>query len=159
MTKDTKPEIRHIVRIANTDVDGHKQLGQALLKIKGVSFMFANAVCAAANLDKHKKAGELSEAQSGKLSDIIANPLSNNIPPWLLNRRKDAETGEDKHVLAGDLDFVKSNDIKSMKKTKSYKGLRHQWGLTVRGQRTKSNFRRNKGRVSLGVQRKKAGKK
>jgi len=41
-----------------------------------------------------------------------------------------------------------------MKKTKSYKGLRHQWGLPVRGQRTKANFRKNKGKSSLGVQKK-----
>ncbi len=43
-----------------------------------------------------------------------------------------------------------------MKKIKSYKGVRHMFGLTVRGQRTRSNFRKNKGKVRLGVTRKKA---
>ena len=146
---------RHIVRVANTDLDGKKQLHHALLKIKGVGFIFSNAVCAVAGLDKHMKTGNLTEAQASKLTEVITNPLSNKIPKWLLNRRKDSETGDDIHIITGDLDFIQSNDVKYMKKTKSYKGLRHQWKLPVRGQRTKSNFRKNKGKVSLGVQRKK----
>ena len=39
------------------------------------------------------------------------------------------------------------NDVKREQKTKSYRGLRHAIGLPVRGQRTKSNFRRNKGKA------------
>jgi len=35
-----------------------------------------------------------------------------------------------------------------MRKIKTYKGLRHAVGLPVRGQRTGSNFRRNKTRGS-----------
>jgi small subunit ribosomal protein S13 len=42
-----------------------------------------------------------------------------------------------------------------MKKIRSYKGVRHMLGQPVRGQKTKSNFRKNKGSASLGVQRKK----
>ena len=45
-----------------------------------------------------------------------------------------------------------------MKKVKSYKGVRHSAGLTVRGQKTKSNFRRNKGKLSLGVKKKQGAK-
>jgi small subunit ribosomal protein S13 len=40
-----------------------------------------------------------------------------------------------------------------MKKMKSYRGVRHIFNLPVRGQRTKSNFRKNKGKVT-GVKRK-----
>jgi small subunit ribosomal protein S13 len=61
-------------------------------------------------------------------------------------RRLDYETGEDNHLLGAELALEKDNDLKSMKKSRQYKGLRHQWGLTVRGQRTKSNFRKNKGK-------------
>jgi len=74
----------------------------------------------------------------------------------MLNRRKDYEDGTDKHIILGDLKFTKDNDIKRMKKIKSNKGYRHAWGLPVRGQRTKSNFRKNKGKVT-GV-KKKSGK-
>jgi small subunit ribosomal protein S13 len=73
----------------------------------------------------------------------------------MLNRRKDYETGEDIHLLSSDLAFTQDNDIKMMKKMKSYKGMRHARGLTVRGQKTRANFRRNKGKVA-GVQKKKA---
>ena len=45
-----------------------------------------------------------------------------------------------------------------MKKIRSYRGVRHGIGLPVRGQRTKSNFRKNKGKVSLGVAKKAAAK-
>lgn len=152
-------ELKHLVRVANTDLNGHKQLKQSLLKIKGVGFMLANAICEVSGIDKYMKTGYLTDEQAEKLSEIVKNPLSHKIPPWMLNRRKDPETGENKHLLMGDLDFVQGNDIKFMKKTKSYKGLRHQWGLPVRGQKTKSNFRRNKGKVSLGVQRKKTSQK
>ena len=55
------------------------------------------------------------------------------------------------------LSFTQDNDIKMMKKIKSYKGVRHILGQPVRGQRTKSNFRKNKGKV-LGVKRKEGTK-
>ena len=82
------------------------------------------------------------------------NPKKFNIPLWLLNRRKDPETNEDKHLITDDIRFVQENDVKILKKIKSYKGVRHMHGLPTRGQRTKSNFRRNKGNV-IGVKRKK----
>ena len=53
--------------------------------------------------------------------------------------------------------FTQDNDIKMMKKMRSYKGIRHSLGLPVRGQRTKSNFRKNKGKV-LGVRKKEGAK-
>ncbi|RJQ17618.1 30S ribosomal protein S13 [Candidatus Woesearchaeota archaeon] len=155
MEKQENKDFRHLVRVVNTDLDGNKPIFHALQKIKGVSFMYANAVCTVAKIDKTAKTGNLSEQQVALLDTVLRNPLQYKIPLWMLNRRNDYETGETKHLLTGDLDFTKSNDIKRMKKIKSYKGLRHQWGLPVRGQRTKSNFRRNKGKVTLGVQKKK----
>ncbi len=72
-------------------------------------------------------------------------------PVWMLNRRKDLELGEDRHLITSDLTFTQDNDIKMLKKIRSYKGVRHILGQPVRGQRTKSNFRKNKGKVHLGV--------
>lgn len=146
-------EFKHIIRIASTDLDGKKQILYALRKIKGVDVMYANMALAAAGIEKSKKAGDLIDSEAQKLNDIILNPKKFGAPEWMLNRRKDIETGEDTHLLMADLDFSKENDIKRMKKVKSYKGLRHQWKLPVRGQRTKSNFRRTKGK-GLGVKRK-----
>lgn len=147
-------EFRHIVRIADTDLKGEKAILYAMKKIKGVDVMYANMALAIAGVDKTRKAGDLMDTEVKKIEDALKNPEKHNVPSWLLNRRKDYETGDDKHLFGASLDFENDNDIKRMKKTKTYKGLRHQWGLTVRGQRTKSNFRRNKGK-GLGVKRKK----
>lgn len=137
-------EFRHIVRIANTDLDGNRPIYHALRKIKGVSFSFANAVCSIAKVKKTEKTGNLSEKDVEQLETVIKNPSKFNIPVWMFNRRKDFETDEDLHLVASDLTFTQDNDIKILKKIKSYKGLRHQWKLPLRGQQTKSNFRKSK---------------
>lgn len=147
-------EFRHLVRIANTDLDGNKAVVYALKNIKGVSVPLANAICKVAGIDGLSKTGNLSEAQSKKLDGIVADPARAGIPSWMLNRRKDVETGEDKHLVTNQLIFTKENDIKQMRRIKSYRGVRHSLGLPVRGQRTRSNFRRNKGKVT-GVKKKK----
>lgn len=151
-------DFKHLLRVANTDLDGNKSIFYALRRIKGVGFMFANMVCSIAGIDKNKKAGTLSDAEAEKLNEIITDPLKFGAPEWMLNRRRDIETGKAKHLLSSDLDFAKQNDFKRLQKIKSYRGLRLQAGLPVRGQRTKSNFRRSKSKGkggSLGVKRKK----
>jgi len=150
--KETDPEFRYLVRIVNTDLDGNKPIYHALLKIKGVSFMFANMACALARVDKFKKTGYLSDIESQRLDEVIRSPQKYGAPVWMINRRKDYEDGEDKHILLTDIDYVRSNDIKRMQMIRSYRGARHAAGQPVRGQSTKSHFRRNKGKV-LGVKR------
>ena len=147
-------EFKHIVRIINTDLDGNKQIALALRKIKGVGLNFANSVCILSKVDKNKKTGNLTNEEVSKLEEVIKNPNKFKMPIWMLNRRKDYNEDVDKHILMSDLDFIKGNDIKRMRMIKSYRGIRHGIGLPLRGQRTKSNFRRNKGKV-MGVKRKK----
>ncbi len=154
-------DFQHFIRIANADLNGNHALERALTKIKGVGFQFARAICSTLKIDSKQKTGYMTDQTVKRIEELLKDPLKFNIPTWLLNRRKDYETGEDKHLLTSDLDFEKDNDLKRMKKIRSYKGVRHMKGLPVRGQRTKSNFRRNKGKGSLGVKRKagsKAGK-
>ena len=150
-------EFRHLVRIANTDLDGNKKIAFALRKIKGIGFQFSNILCGLADVEKNKKTGDLSDEEISKLNDVIKNPSKFNIPVWTFNRRKNYEDDSDKHLITSDLDFTKDNDLKQMKKIKCYRGIRHMFGLPVRGQRTKSNFRRNKGKVT-GVKKSKVGK-
>jgi small subunit ribosomal protein S13 len=137
-------EFKHIVRILNTDLDGSKKTVDALRKLHGVSFMYANAICVVSGVPKYGRAGELAEGDVQKLEATILN--GKGIPVWMRNRRKDYETGEDKHLLATDLDLTVDNDMKRLKKIKAYRGIRHMFKLPSRGQRTKSNFRRNKGK-------------
>jgi len=150
--KDQKPEdLRQIVRFAETNLDGAKPVRQAIRKIKGISFMFSNAV---SKVYEHsdKKLGELTESELNKLEDIILNPQKHGVPSWLYNRKFDPITGETSHLTASRLDIRKRMDIDDMKKIRSYKGIRHGLGLPVRGQRTRSSFRTNK---SVGVRKKK----
>ena len=140
-------EFNHIVRIANADIDGNRQVLLGLQKIKGVSFMIANAFCVVTKVDKTKKIGYLTPDEISKLDTIAKSKKQDKLPTWLLNRRKDYETGEDLHYFGADLTFLKETDLRREKKIKSYKGIRHMHGLPVRGQRTRSNFRPNKKKV------------
>ena len=145
-------EIRHIVRVAATELPGDKPLWLALTKIKGISFMFSNAVVKVLNLDPKKPIGSFTDEELEKIEDCIRNPDRYGIPSWLYNRRKDLFTGKDVHVSGPELELAVKQDIDFMKKIKSYRGIRHALGLKVRGQRTRSTGR--KGRT-VGVQRKK----
>ncbi|MAE43148.1 30S ribosomal protein S13 [Candidatus Woesearchaeota archaeon] len=153
-----KDDFRYFIRIANTDLDGNKQIAPALTKIKGVGFMFSNMVCNLAGIDKTSKTGYLKDEQVKKLDDVLNNPSKYDIPSWMLNTRKRYDDGKDYHILTSDLTFKIENDIKKLKKIRSYRGIRHGIGLPLRGQRTKSNFRKNKGKSSLGVKRKEGAK-
>ncbi len=148
-----KQELKYFVRIANTDLDGNKPLYHSLTKIKGINFMFSNAICSVTGIDKTKKTGYLTDDEVIKIDDIIKEPSKYKLPSWLFNRKRDPEDDISRHLIGANLTFTQDNDIKLMKKIKSYKGIRHSLGLPVRGQRTRSNFRKNKGKV-LGVRRK-----
>ncbi len=149
-------EFKHLVRIANTDLEGKKAVVYALKDIRGIGVPLAHAVCQVAGIDGMAKTGNLSESDVKKLDDIVKAPGKYGIPSWMMNRRNDLETGQDKHLITNDLIFFRENDLKLMKRIKSYKGVRHSLGQPVRGQRTRSNFRANKGKV-MGV--KTSGKK
>jgi small subunit ribosomal protein S13 len=150
-------DVKYIIRVQNTDLDGRKPLYVALTKIKGIGVMYANMVCNLSKLDRNMLAGSLNQDQVKLLDDIIENPDKYDIPEWMLNKRKDIFDGKSKHLTGGKLKFSLDTDIRLMMKTKSNRGLRHAWGLPVRGQRTKSNFRRNKGKA-VGVSKRKDAK-
>ncbi|HLD57405.1 MAG TPA: 30S ribosomal protein S13 [archaeon] len=87
------------------------------------------------------------------MEEYIKNPEKHGIPPWMLNRRLDPETGTGRHLIGSDLVFTKNMDINKLKRMKSYKGVRHGLGLPVRGQRTRSSGRTSG--KSVGVVKKK----
>jgi small subunit ribosomal protein S13 len=134
-------ETESLIRILATDIPGSKRVIAGLTRIKGVSWTFSNAVLNKLGLDKTKKIEQLSKDEIVKISEFIMKP---NLPAFLLNRKKDFDTGENKHLIGSDLDLQKEFDIKRMKKIRCYKGIRHIMGQPVRGQRTRSHFRKNK---------------
>ena len=85
-----------------------------------------------------------------KITEFLKNT---DVPKHLLNRRKDIESPEGKHLLGATLELTKEFDIKRLKKIKSYRGVRHTSGLPVRGQRTRSNFRKNRAK-GAGIKKK-----
>lgn len=142
-----------LIRILSKDIDGGLNVYVGLTKIKGISWGLSNALCKSLSLDKKRKIGSLTKEEIDKINDFLKNP---KMPLYLLNRRKDFETGENKHLLGSSLELQKEMDIGRLRKIKSYRGLRHSFGLPVRGQRTKGNFRKNR-RKSVGIKQK--GKK
>ncbi len=148
--KQTKEEER-VIRILSTDIEGKTSIYAGLAKIKGVSWSLSNAICQILKLDKKRKVGSLTEGEIKKISEFIKDP---KVPEYLLNRKKDPETGENKHLNGSDLELRNEFDLKRLKQIKSYRGIRHSAGLPVRGQRTKGNFRKNR-KKGTGIKKKK----
>jgi|SRR3989344_9075963 len=142
-------ETRRIVRVMTTDVDGNLSVERGLRKIKGVRFMFARATCIAMGIDPRRKLGDFSDPEIKSIEAFIREP---QLPAWMLNRRKDPETGMNGHVTMAGLDLKRRDDINTMRRLRTYKGIRHEMGQPVRGQRTRSSFRTHS---SVGVTKKK----
>ena len=144
-------EFQHIIRFAGTDIRGTQPVTYALTNVKGIGIKLASAIIEKSGIDPKTRIGFLSNADVEKIEDIITDPSKYGIPEWLLNRRKDMDTGKDIHLLGTDLIVQTKNDIDGMKKIRSWKGFRHSYGLKVRGQRTKSTGREGK---AMGVKKK-----
>lgn len=143
---------QHILRVMNTNIDGNRKTMFALTSIKGIGRRFSNIVCKKADVDLNKRAGELSEEEVERLITIILNPRQYKIPNWFLNRQKDIKDGKYTQVTSNNLDTKLRDDLERLKKIRAHRGLRHFWGLRVRGQHTKTTGRRGR---TVGVSKKK----
>merc|ERR1712199_105957 len=130
-------EFQHILRVLNTNIDGRHKVPFAITAIRGIGRRFANIICKKAEIEK--------------IATIINRPLQ-FIPPWMVNRTKDIKDGKTTHVCANNLDSKLRDSLERLWKIKAHRGLRHGWGLRVRGQKTCTTGR--KGRT-VGVARKK----
>ncbi|CAI8505958.1 unnamed protein product [Hanseniaspora opuntiae] len=89
----------------------------ALTYIRGVGRRYANLVCKKADVDLNKRAGELTQEELERIVRIMQSPT----------------------------EFQESklrDDLERLKKIRSHRGIRHFWGLRVRGQHTKTTGRR-----------------
>ncbi|RMZ94042.1 40S ribosomal S18 [Brachionus plicatilis] len=145
-------KFQHILRVMNTNIDGRIKVPFALTSIKGVGRRFAFLCLRKADIDTNKRAGELSEEEVDRVLTIIANPRQYKIPDWFLNRQKDVKDGKYSQVVSNGLDNKLREDFERLKKIRSHRGLRHYWGLRVRGQHTKTTGRRGR---TVGVSKKK----
>jgi small subunit ribosomal protein S13 len=137
-------EFRHIVRVAGRDLDGTKKVVPSIAEIKGVGYGFANAIAAILKLDTKIRLGQLSDKQLQQIEAALKDTSSLNLPPWMVNRRKDVDTGHNIHRLGSDLDFMIKSDVDREKNLLSWRGVRHSLGLKVRGQRTRTTGRKGR---------------
>merc|ERR1739842_143741 len=143
---------QHILRVMNTNLEGKRNTMFAITAIKGVGRRFANIALKKADIDMSKRAGEMTEEEVEKIVTIISNPRQYKIPDWFLNRQKDIKDGKYPQVMSNSLETKLREDLERMKKIRAHRGLRHYWGLRVRGQHTKTTGRRGR---TVGVSKKK----
>lgn len=128
-----------MLRIAGINIPDEKSILIALTYIYGISFTSSGKILESLKIDPSKKTKDLTEVEGNKIRDEISKKLH--------------VEGELKHE-------VKMN-VKRLKDIKCYRGSRHNKGLPVRGQRTKTNNRTVRGNVrkTMGSGRKSAAEK
>ncbi|HIE33963.1 MAG TPA: 30S ribosomal protein S13 [Candidatus Altiarchaeales archaeon] len=148
---ESKDDFRHLVRISGVVLDGNLDLVRALTKIKGVGIRVSNSLIKVLDIDPKTKVGNLTDSEIEKVEFALDN-INKYLPGWMLNRQVDPYSGENLHLIGPDLEMAVREDINLQRKLKSYRGIRHSLGLPVRGQRTRTSFRRG---ATVGVMRKK----
>lgn len=148
---DYGKDFKYIVRIVNSDLDGTKPTFIAIQGVKGVGARVADVICRRAAVDRTAKIGTLPDSKIDEMEKLISS-YSEYAPVWAVNRQHDVESGADLHIVGVDLEVMRKDDINRMKMVRSYKGVRHETGQKVRGQRTRSNGRTG---LTLGVMRQK----
>ena len=128
-----------MARIAGVNLPAQKKINASLPYIFGVGPSMAKKILTEAKIDGNKRTHELSEEEINQLKQII----------------------EKNHKVEGELRREILMNVKRLKEIGSYRGSRHSKGLTVRGQRTKTNSRTVRGntRRTMGSGRKDAGQK
>ena len=111
-----------MARIAGINIPNHQHAEIALTAIFGIGHARAQAICAAAGVDRTRKIKELSDAEMERLREQMT-----------------------RLTLEGDLRREVSMSIKRLMDLGCYRGVRHRKGLPVRGQRTRTNARTRKG--------------
>merc|ERR1712093_390501 len=135
---------QHILRVMNTNIEGHEKIMYALTAIKGVGRRYSNICVKKAEIDLSKRAGELTEDEVKKVVTILQNPRQYRVPDWFLNRQKDSRDGKYSQLLSNSVDTKLREDLERLKKIRSHRGIHHFWGVRVRGQHTKTTGRRGR---------------
>jgi len=111
-------------RLVGVEIPDRKAVGIALTYIYGIGRRAAKRILAAAGIDERVRAKDLSEDELRKIALVI----------------------EKDHVIEGQLRRQVNQHIARLRDIACYRGLRHRRGLTVRGQRTRTNARTRKGK-------------
>jgi small subunit ribosomal protein S13 len=106
----------------------------ALTYIYGIGPTSAHKIVERTNIDPDTRVRNLTEEEVNRLREVV----------------------DREYMVEGDLRRAVSMNIKRLIEIKCYRGIRHQRGLPVHGQRTRTNARTRRGpRRTVGVRRKK----
>jgi small subunit ribosomal protein S13 len=123
-----------MARLLGVDIPNRKKVEYSLRYIYGVGPTRAKEILDAVEIDPNRRTQDLSEQELSLISNYII---------------------DNKIMVEGDLRRAITNNLKRLQSIRCYRGLRHQRGLPVRGQRTITNARTRKGgRKTVGVVRK-----
>ena len=123
-----------MARLLGVDIPNRKKVEYSLRYIYGVGPTRAREILDAVEIDPNRRTQDLSEQELSLISNYII---------------------DNKIMVEGDLRRAITNNLKRLQSIRCYRGLRHQRGLPVRGQRTITNARTRKGgRKTVGVVRK-----
>ena len=128
-----------MARIAGVSIPDNKRIEIALTYIYGIGLSRSKEVLAALKLNPDTRTKDFAESEVNKLKDYI----------------------EKNFTIEGELKHQKQMNIRRLKDIGCYRGIRHMRGLTVRGQRTRTNTRTVRGNVrkTAGSGRRKAAEK
>jgi small subunit ribosomal protein S13 len=112
-----------LARIAGVDLPRDKRIEYALTYIYGVGLASAKKIVERAGIAPTTRVRDLTENETGKVREIL----------------------EKDYRVEGDLRREFALSIRRLIEIGCYRGIRHRRGLTVRGQRTKTNARFRKG--------------
>ena len=123
-----------MARLLGVDIPNRKKVEFSLRYIYGIGPTRAKIILEATNIDPNRRTMDLNEQELSLISNYII---------------------DQKIMVEGDLRRNITNNLKRLQSIRCYRGLRHQRGLPVRGQRTITNARTRKGgRKTVGVIRK-----
>jgi small subunit ribosomal protein S13 len=114
-----------MVRIAGVNIPDNKRAEIALTYVYGIGLSTSRKILAELSINPDTRAKDLTNEEANRLRDEI----------------------EKKYRVEGELRHAVKMSIKRLREIGCYRGTRHQKGLTVRGQRTKTNTRTVRGNV------------
>ncbi|MEK7605136.1 MAG: 30S ribosomal protein S13 [Patescibacteria group bacterium] len=118
-----------MMRIAGVTIPDEKRVDIALTYLYGIGRSNVVGVLKAAEIEGSKRVKDLSEDDQKRITKAL-------------------ETIK----VEGDLRTQVNSDVKRLRESGAYRGIRHTRGLPVRGQRTKSNARTKRGkRMTIGA--------
>ncbi len=112
-----------MARIAGVDLPRDKQVEISLTYIYGIGLSSSQQILAIANIEPDTRVRDLAETEVARLREVI----------------------DRNYRVEGDLRREIAMNIKRLQEIGCYRGIRHRKNLPVRGQRTRTNGRQNRG--------------